>query len=46
MELNLVVNEWLRRIPEFEVEPGFTPKIKYPANTFSLTSLPLCWEAC
>lgn len=44
MELNLVVEEWLRRIPDFEVEPGFTPRIGWPANTHSLTSLPLRWE--
>jgi cytochrome P450 len=43
MELNLVIEEWLRRIPEFEVEPGFTPRIAWPANTYSLTSLPLRW---
>jgi len=43
MELNLVIEEWLRRIPEFEVEPGFTPRIGWPANTHSLTSLPLRW---
>jgi cytochrome P450 len=43
MELNLVIEEWLRRIPEFEVEPGFTARIGWPANTHSLTSLPLRW---
>ena len=43
MELNLVIEEWLRRIPEFEIEPGFTPLIAWPANTYSLTSLPLRW---
>jgi cytochrome P450 len=44
MELNLIVEEWLRRIPEFEVQPGFSPRINFPANTFSLASLPLCWD--
>jgi cytochrome P450 len=43
MELNLVIEEWLRRIPEFEMEPGFTPRIAWPANTHSLTKLPLRW---
>jgi cytochrome P450 len=43
MELNLVIEEWLHRIPEFELEPGFTPRIAWPANTHSLTSLPLRW---
>jgi cytochrome P450 len=44
MELILVVNEWLARIPEFEVEPGATPEIPWPANTFGLASLPLRWN--
>lgn len=43
MELTLIVTEWLTRIPEFEVEPGYAPHIRFPANTFSLTSLPLRW---
>jgi cytochrome P450 len=43
MELTLVIEEWLRRIPEFEMEPDFTPRIAWPANTHSLTSLPLRW---
>lgn len=41
LELTLVIDEWLRRIPNFEVEPGFTPRIPWPANTFGLESLPL-----
>lgn len=41
IELTLVVTEWLRRIPEFEVEPGYRPEIIYPANTFALRRLPL-----
>lgn len=45
MELNLIVEEWLRLIPEFDLEPGFTARIGWPANTYSLTSLPLRWEA-
>ena len=44
MELTLVVNEWLKRIPDFEVKSGFTPHIEWPANTFALTSLPLQWK--
>ncbi len=45
MELNLIIEEWLRRVPDFELEPGFTPRIGWPANTYSLTSLPLHWAA-
>lgn len=40
-ELCLVVTEWLRRIPEFEVDHDFTPRIAFPAQTYTLTSLPL-----
>ncbi|BBZ14826.1 cytochrome P450 [Mycobacterium branderi] len=43
MELTFVINEWLNRIPDFELAPGYTPRIHFPANTFSLTSLPLRW---
>jgi cytochrome P450 len=41
MELTLIVDEWLRRIPDFSVEPGYEPEIAFPANTFSLRRLPL-----
>lgn len=43
MELQLVVSEWLKQVPEFDVEPGFTPRIDFPAQTFALSSLPLTW---
>lgn len=41
MELTLIVNEWLRCIPDFSVEPGYEPQVDFPANTFSLRRLPL-----
>ncbi|HTQ22604.1 cytochrome P450 [Mycobacterium sp.] len=41
MELNLVVSEWLRRIPEFGLAPGYHPEIVWPAATFSVATLPL-----
>lgn len=41
MELNLVVTEWLRRIPEFELAPGFRPEIRWPSATCTLPRLPL-----
>jgi cytochrome P450 len=44
LELTFVINEWLSGIPEFEVKPGYTPQIAFPANTFSLTSPPLRWN--
>lgn len=41
MELTLIVDEWLKRIPEFSLEPGFEPHIVFPAQTFCLERLPL-----
>ena len=41
MELTLIVDEWLRRIPDFSVEPGYEPEVVFPSNTFSLRRLPL-----
>lgn len=41
MELTLVLDEWLKRIPEFSVETGYEPHIVFPAQTFSLERVPL-----
>jgi cytochrome P450 len=41
MELKLVVSEWLSRIPEFELQPGFVPEIAWPSATCTLPELPL-----
>ncbi|MEV3900932.1 cytochrome P450 [Mycobacterium sp. NPDC050551] len=41
MELNLVVTEWLRRIPEFELATDHTPEITWPAATCTLPRLPV-----
>jgi cytochrome P450 len=41
MELRLIVDEWLRRIPDFSVEAGYEPEIVFPANTFALERVPL-----
>lgn len=41
MELTLVLDEWLKRIPEFSVEDGYEPHIVFPAQTFSLERVPL-----
>lgn len=41
LELTVIVDEWLRRIPEFDLAPGYTPEISYPAKTFALKELPL-----
>jgi cytochrome P450 len=39
MELSLIVEEWLRRVPEFDLAPDCEPEIVFPANTFALSSL-------
>lgn len=41
MELKLVVSEWLSRIPDFELAPGFVPEITWPAATCTLPELPI-----
>jgi cytochrome P450 len=41
MELTVIVDEWLKRIPEFELLPGYQPEIKFPSKTFALKTLPL-----
>ncbi len=40
-ELRLVVEEFHKLIPEYEVAPGFDPVAVWPAGTLHLTSLPL-----
>lgn len=41
MELKLVVTEWLARIPDFEIAPGFVPEIIWPSPTCALPRLPI-----
>jgi cytochrome P450 len=41
MELNLVIAEWLKRIPDFELVPGYRPEITWPSATCTLPKLPL-----
>ncbi|WP_319432592.1 cytochrome P450 [Mycobacterium sp. RTGN5] len=41
LELRLVLTEWLRRIPDFEVAPGFDPVVEWPAASLALVKLPL-----
>jgi cytochrome P450 len=45
MELNLVVSEWLRRMPAFELAPGYVPEIVWPSATFGIPALPLRFTA-
>lgn len=42
-ELRLFIEEWLKRIPEFEIKPGV--EVKVAARTVAtITSLPLVWD--
>lgn len=41
LELTVVVDEWLNRIPEFDLASDYTPEIRFPAKTFALKELPL-----
>ena len=41
MELSLIVTEWLRHIPHFELAPGYRPEIPWPSATCTLPRLPL-----
>lgn len=41
MELRLIVTEWLSRIPDFALAPGYVPEIAWPSATCTLPTLPL-----
>ena len=43
IELTIIVAEWLKQIPDFEVPADYTPEIKFPSKTFALKELPLRW---
>jgi cytochrome P450 len=43
-EMNVFLSEWLKRIPDFEIEKGATLKV-LTGITNHLESLPLVWKA-
>ena len=43
IELTVIVGEWLKQIPDFELSPGYSPEINFPSKTFALKELPLRW---
>jgi cytochrome P450 len=43
IELTVIVEEWLRQIPDFELAPGYSPDINFPSHSFALKALPLHW---
>ncbi|OBG35993.1 cytochrome P450 [Mycobacterium sp. E3198] len=44
IELTIIVAEWLKQIPDFEVPADYKPEIKFPSKTFALKELPLHWS--
>ena len=40
MELRIVVSQWLSRVPNFTLAPGFVPEITWPSATCTLQRLP------
>jgi cytochrome P450 len=44
VELRVFLEEWLKRIPHFQVKPGEKVRMASGVNG-SVTYLPLCWEA-
>lgn len=41
LEMHLVYEEWHRRIPDYHITPGCTPRVHWPRGTVGLDSLPL-----
>jgi cytochrome P450 len=45
MEMRVALEEWHRRIPEYELAPGVIPQVRWPAGVVGIDSLPLVWPA-
>jgi cytochrome P450 len=45
MELRATLAEWHRRIPEYQLAPGVTPRVTWPEGAVSIASLPLVFPA-
>ncbi len=43
IELTVIVGEWLRQIPDFDVPADYVPEINFPSKSFALKELPLRW---
>lgn len=41
MELTVLIDEWLTRVPEFGLPSDYQAEIEYPSKTFALKTLPL-----
>lgn len=44
LELTVIIGEWLKQIPDFELPENYTPDIEFPSNSFALKALPLSWR--
>jgi cytochrome P450 len=45
MEMRIALEEWHRRIPEYQVAPGHQPRASWPAGVIGLPELPLVFPA-
>jgi hypothetical protein len=43
LELKVILVEWLRLIPEFELGQGFSPNVVHSEGVDRLATLPLRW---
>jgi len=43
--LQVALEEWHRRIPEYELAPGTTPRATWPAGLVGIDSLPVVFPA-
>ena len=44
MEMRVALEEWHRRIPEYALAPGVTPRVTWPAGVVGIDSLPLVFQ--
>ena len=45
MELRATLAEWHRRIPEYQLAPGVSPRVTWPEGAVSIASLPLVFPS-
>lgn len=45
LELKVVLEEWHRRIPEYELAPGSRPQVTWPAGVIGIERVPLVFPA-
>jgi cytochrome P450 len=45
MEMRVAIEEWHRRIPEYQLAPGPAPRVTWPAGVVGIRHLPLVFPA-